>query len=88
MTAEALQDHDLARLRWRARRGLLENDLIMARFFDRYGSTLLKAEVQALERLLELTDNELLDLLLARTEPDADLAGTAVSSVLAKLRSA
>ncbi|HET7773025.1 MAG TPA: succinate dehydrogenase assembly factor 2 [Burkholderiaceae bacterium] len=88
MTSAPLQDHDLARLRWRARRGLLENDLIMARFFDRFGSTLPKPEVQALERLLELTDNELLDLLLARREPDADLADTDVVAVLAKLRSA
>ncbi|MGU7785392.1 succinate dehydrogenase assembly factor 2, partial [Burkholderia sp. PU8-34] len=28
--------HRRARLRWRARRGLLENDLIFDRFFSRY----------------------------------------------------
>jgi antitoxin CptB len=88
MTAEALQDHDLARLRWRSRRGLLENDLIMSRFFDRFGSALSTAEAQGLERLLDLTDNDLLDLLLARKEPDAELADADVHSVLAKLRSA
>ncbi|MFC3147153.1 succinate dehydrogenase assembly factor 2 [Piscinibacterium candidicorallinum] len=88
MTAVALQDHDLARLRWRARRGLLENDLIMSRFFDRFGGTLSTADAQGLERLLDLTDNDLLDLLLARKEPDSQLADAEVQSVLAKLRSA
>ena len=88
MTVDTRQDLDLGRLRWRARRGLLENDLIMSRFFDRFGSTLTEIEARALERLLELTDNELLDLLLERKEPDADLADTDVGSVLGKLRSA
>ena len=29
----------LSRLRWSARRGLLENDLIIERFFNRYAQT-------------------------------------------------
>ena len=33
------------RLRWRARRGLLENDLVMARFFDRFEASLTDADV-------------------------------------------
>jgi antitoxin CptB len=64
---------DLARrrrLRWRARRGLLENDLIFERFFNRHEDTLTDDDVTGLDELLDLTDNELLDLILARTEPD------------------
>jgi len=34
-----------ARLRWRARRGLLENDLIFERFFSRYEHDLSDADV-------------------------------------------
>ena len=56
---------DLRRLRWRARRGLLENDLLLGRFLDRYGTTLDAAQKAALLKLLELPDTELLDLLLA-----------------------
>jgi len=57
------------RLRWRCRRGMLENDLILARFLDVRGPTLTQGEVAALARLLDLADNELWDLLSGRTEP-------------------
>ena len=75
-----------ARLRWRARRGLLENDLIFERFFSRYEHDLSDADVGALTRLLELSDNDLMDLLLARKEPEGDLADADVVRVLETLR--
>jgi antitoxin CptB len=75
-----------ARLRWRARRGLLENDLIFERFFSKYEEQLSDADVAALTRLLELSDNELMDLLLARTEPEGDLATPDVVRLLQMLR--
>jgi antitoxin CptB len=74
-----------ARLRWRARRGLLENDLVLERFFARYESKLTDDQVSGLDELLDLSDNELLDLILARTEPDQSLGDTA-REVLALLR--
>jgi antitoxin CptB len=77
-----------ARLRWRARRGLLENDLIFERFFGRYESNLSDADVGALTRLFELCDNELMDLLLERAEPDGDVADPDLIRVLALLRAA
>ena len=39
----------LSRLRWSARRGLLENDLIIERFFNRYIDTLTMQDVYALD---------------------------------------
>ena len=57
------------RLRWRCRRGLLENDLILTRFLDARGLGIADAEVVALDRLLSLSDNELWDLLAGRQEP-------------------
>jgi antitoxin CptB len=77
-----------ARLRWRARRGLLENDLIFERFFGRYESNLSDADVGALTRLFELSDNELMDLLLERAEPEGDVADPDLIRVLALLRAA
>jgi antitoxin CptB len=77
-----------ARLRWRARRGLLENDLIFERFFGRYEHDLSDADVGALTRLLELSDNDLMDLLLARKEPEGELADPDVVRVLELLRNA
>ncbi|MCG1019035.1 MULTISPECIES: succinate dehydrogenase assembly factor 2 [Burkholderiaceae] len=75
-----------ARLRWRARRGLLENDLIFERFFSRYEHALSDADVGAFTQLLELSDNELMDLLLSRSEPDGALATPDVARVLGWLR--
>lgn len=77
-----------ARLRWRARRGLLENDIIMERFFARYESQMTDDDVAAMTELLALSDNDLMDLLLARKEPEGELATMAVQDVLVKLRSA
>ena len=58
-----------ARLRWRCRRGRLENDLILTRFLDARGEAITEDEVAALDRLLDLSDNELWDLLSGRAEP-------------------
>ena len=70
------------RLRWRCRRGLLENDLILARFLDTRGAGISAQEIAALDRLLELSDNELWDLLSSRQE----VADPAVASLLEALR--
>ena len=63
-------DRLLARLAWRCRRGMLENDLILSRFLVARGATLREPEIAALDRLLDLPDNDLWDLLAGRTEPD------------------
>ena len=77
-----------ARLRWRARRGLLENDLILTRFLDAHEAGLTDEEVDALTRLLDLADNPLLDLLLGRAEPEGDADLPQVHALLARLRQA
>ena len=81
-----LSETEKRRLTWRARRGLLENDLILERFLRQEADTLDRREASALERLLELGDNELLDLLLARAEPRAPLDTDDVRMLLARLR--
>ena len=86
MTAAITDELETRRLRWRARRGLLENDLIMTRFFERHAAELGAEQVAALTRLLELPDNELLDLLLMRTEPTSPLDTDADLRLLAQLR--
>jgi antitoxin CptB len=77
----------LSKLRWRCRRGLLENDLMIERFFARHAQTLTQSQAQALEALMDLSDNDLLDLLLARSEPEGALAREAVVEVLGQMRS-
>jgi antitoxin CptB len=77
-----------ARLRWRARRGLLENDLILTRFLNAHEEGLTDTEVDALTRLLDLADNPLLDLILARTQPQGEVDLPHVHALLARLRQA
>ncbi|GAA4014922.1 succinate dehydrogenase assembly factor 2 [Actimicrobium antarcticum] len=77
-----------SRLRWRARRGLLENDLILTRFLDAHEATLSDDEVDALTRLLDLSDNDLMDLMLARKEPSGADDLPQVHALLTRLRAA
>ncbi|MDB5772453.1 MAG: succinate dehydrogenase assembly factor 2 [Burkholderia sp.] len=77
-----------ARLRWRARRGLLENDLIVTRFLDAHEASLTDEEVDAFSRLMELSDNDLMDLLLASKEPEGEADQSHVRALLARLREA
>jgi antitoxin CptB len=63
-----LSELERARLRWRARRGLLENDLIITRFLDEFETELTDVDVSALTLLFEMGDTELLDVLLGRSE--------------------
>jgi antitoxin CptB len=52
------------RLRWKCRRGLLELDLVLERFIP-----MLKDEdVQSLHALLDLPDNDLLDIIMGRSD--------------------
>ena len=68
MTEELLDQRGLSKLRWRCRRGLLENDLLIEKFFQRYEATLTVRQAKGLNDLMNLADNDLLDLLLRRKE--------------------
>ena len=69
-TDELLGERALSKLKWRCRRGLLENDLLIEKFFQRHEATLTVSQAQGLNDLMELSDNDLLDLLLSRKKPD------------------
>ena len=82
----ALAPTELSRLKWRCRRGMLENDILIERFFQQYESQLTRHQADGLQMLMDLADNDLLDLLLSRCEPAAELACAQVSETLAMLR--
>ena len=84
---EALVDErGLSKLKWRCRRGLLENDLLIERFFSRHEAGLTVRQAAALNELMDLADNDLLDLLLRRKEPEGGINTSDVREVLAMLR--
>jgi antitoxin CptB len=86
MDDDLLDERGLSKLRWRCRRGLLENDLFIERFFDRHAQRLTVGQAKALGDLMDLADNDLLDLLLRRKEPEGALDRPDIKEVLEMLR--
>jgi antitoxin CptB len=81
-----LDERSLSKLRWRCRRGLLENDLFIEQFFRHHEETITTRQAAGLEALMDLADNDLLDLLLRRCEPQAGSDRPEVHEVLALMR--
>ncbi len=77
-----LSERSLSKLRWRCRRGLLENDLFIKRFFDRYDSSLTVGQARGMYVLMDLSDNDLLDLLLRRKQLQPEISTEEVREVL------
>jgi len=84
--SDLLDERQLSKLRWRCRRGLLENDLFLERFFKQHEDQLTTDHAHGLMQLMDLADNDLLDLLLRRKEPEAELDTDSVNRVLRMLR--
>ena len=85
-----LGNAELYRLKSDARRGLLENDLILQRFFERYGTQLSVEDGKVLSQLLALGDNDLMDLLIGRKDfiagMEKEMQSDSFKAVLQKLR--
>ncbi len=86
MNTHQADPHQRARLKWRARRGLLENDLMLTRFFQTHEFSMTDEDVSALDSLLALTDNDLLDLFLGRKPPENELNTPVVLRVLSQIQ--
>ena len=82
----ALDERALSKLHWRSRRGLLENDLFIQKFFERHESRLTVGHARGMYELMDLSDNDLLDLMLVRKQlPEKPLTDEALE-VLRMLR--
>ena len=82
----SIDERALSRLKWACRRGLLENDLFIDGFFQRHEHTLSVRQADGLRWLMDLSDNDLLDLLLRRSELPPDLGRPEVNEVLRLMR--
>ena len=80
----SIDTHDAAvrRMEWRCRRGMLEMDLLFIEFVSRYLPMLSDAQISALDKLLDLPDNQLWQLV---SEP-SDCTDEATEQVLTMLR--
>ena len=83
---QALGERALSKLHWRSRRGLLENDLFIRKFFERHESRLTVGHARGIYELMDLSDNDLLDIFLKRKDlPEKPLTEEALE-VLRMLR--
>ena len=77
----------LERVRGRARRGLLELDIVLGRFIEAHYEQLDDAEKQAFETLLDMPDNPLWDMIAGRSERGVQEAtGIEQQALLEKIR--
>ena len=83
---DKLSSAALSKLRWRCRRGLLENDLFIERFFNRHAAELTVGQARGMYALMELADNDLLDVLLGRPHTQEVTKDMQVQSVLHLLK--
>lgn len=63
-----LADLELSKLRWRCRRGFLENDIILTRLLDRRGADFTSDEHEQLLALISLDDNDLWEIIAGRSD--------------------
>ena len=80
-----IDERALSKLRWRCRRGLLENDLFIERFFNRHAAQLTAGQARGMYVLMDLSDNDLMDLLMKRTSLKAEMDGPEVREVLSMM---
>ena len=72
-----IEERERDLLRWRSRRGLVENDLF---------NQLTRRHAIGLSALMDLADNDLMDLFLRRKEPEGALDTPEVREVLQMVR--
>ncbi len=82
-SVQTIDTHDAAlrRMEWRCRRGMLEMDLLFVDFVSRHLPSLNDAQISALDKLLDLPDNQLWNL-VSEGEEESDLATAQVLMML------
>ncbi|MES2354149.1 MAG: succinate dehydrogenase assembly factor 2 [Pseudomonadota bacterium] len=79
-----MDDRRFERLKWQSRRGLLELDLIFTRFWEQSAASLTEQDMQTLDKLLQLPDNDILDMVMARQTCD----DASISEMIQRLQQA
>lgn len=78
------ESHELKRVLWRSRRGLLELDIVISRFIEANYAQLDENERRAFEVLLDMPDNPLWDMIAGK----CDAANGDQQALLEKIRAA
>lgn len=78
---------ELNRMRWAARRGMLELDLVLGPFVEQRYERLNRADKQVFEQLMLCEDQDLFSWFLQRVEPDEEEFRAIVKQILIFTRS-
>jgi len=84
-TVDIMTDTEKRRLSWRCRRGLLELDIVLQRFAEKYLADLSAAELAAFDVLLDYPDNEFLDVVTGKVLLKKELNNEAMQTLINKL---
>ena len=68
-----LEQSQKSRLAWQCRRGMLELDLILQKFFDKHIDHLNQQQIRSFDLLLKQTDPDLFSWLMGFAEPEDEL---------------
>ena len=74
---------NLARIRWRSRRGLLELDIVLGRFIDSCYENSNESEQGVFEALLDMSDNQLWDMITGRQQAQQIVQGALLEKIRA-----
>ena len=72
---------DVARIKWRSRRGLLELDMILLNFVENHYASLSEQEKTTYKQLLSLPDPELLAYFMQQEIPQDSVFAELVSKI-------
>ncbi len=81
-----ISDHEVNRMRWAARRGMLELDLVLEPFVTARYARLGEVDRERFQRLMACEDQELFAWFLRRERPDDEELAAIVSEILAFTR--
>lgn len=83
-----IPDEEINRMRWAARRGMLELDLVLEPFVSACYSELNKADRQRFGQLMQCEDQDLFGWFLQRKEPEDQELASIVKKILNFARTA
>lgn len=74
-------EYDSARVKWACRRGMLELDLILIRYFDQHFEALSPEEKQAFIQLLNEADPDIFNWLMGYSEPETNILRGIIATI-------
>ena len=80
-----ITNNELMKLKWRSRRGILENDIIISKFLNDYGNNITYKEMNLINLLLSIDDNDLTDILIYKSRLNILFKNSRLNSIIKRI---